>query len=51
MYAIRSYYARLEAAGVSYRGTSLAELELEQLFFRDPAGNGIEVNFPAGEAP
>lgn len=37
---------RLEEAGVSYRSNFIEELEMTQLFFDDPAGTGLEVNFP-----
>ena len=37
---------RLEANGVEYRASYIDELEMTQLFFTDPAGTGLEVNFP-----
>jgi glyoxylase I family protein len=43
------FLARLEAHGIRYRSSHVPVLELTQLFFDDPAGNGLEVNFP-GEA-
>ena len=41
---------RLEALGVDYRSSHIDELDLTQLFLRDPAGTGLEVNFK-GEGP
>ena len=38
--------ARLETNGVDYRSAYIEEFNMTQLFFNDPAGNGIEVNFP-----
>ena len=40
--------ARLEARGVAFRSTRIAELGMTQLFFSDPAGTGLEVNFLDG---
>jgi catechol-2,3-dioxygenase len=37
--------ARLEAAKVSYRLSQRPELNMTQLFFKDPAGTGLEANF------
>jgi len=37
--------ARLELRQVEYRVSWLAEINLTQLFFKDPAGNGLEANF------
>jgi catechol 2,3-dioxygenase-like lactoylglutathione lyase family enzyme len=36
---------RLDRAGIAYRRTEIAEMCMGQLFFQDPAGNGLEVNF------
>jgi len=36
---------RLEKAGIGYSQSHIAELGLGQLFFQDPAGNGLEANF------
>lgn len=41
---------RLDGLGVDYRSSHIDELELTQLFLRDPAGTGVEVNFK-GEGP
>jgi len=38
--------ARLASAGVEYRSGFIAEFNMTQLFFKDPAGTGLEVNFP-----
>lgn len=37
---------RLESAGIPFRSSYVDELGLVQFFLRDPAGNGVEVNFP-----
>jgi catechol 2,3-dioxygenase-like lactoylglutathione lyase family enzyme len=37
---------RLEQYGVDYRQSYISEFEMTQLFFRDPAGTGLEINFP-----
>jgi glyoxylase I family protein len=37
--------ARLEAHAVPYRRSEIAELGMTQLFFSDPAGTGLELNF------
>jgi len=37
--------ARLEANSVPYRRSTIAELGMTQLFFADPAGTGLELNF------
>ena len=41
---------RLKGLGVDYRSSHIDELDLTQLFLRDPAGTGLEVNFK-GEGP
>jgi 4-hydroxyphenylpyruvate dioxygenase-like putative hemolysin len=38
--------AKLDSMGIDFRSTYLADIKLSQLFFTDPAGTGIEVNFP-----
>ena len=40
-----AFRERLELSGISYRSSQVEELELVQFFLRDPAGNGIEVNY------
>ena len=37
---------RLEDAGIKYRTGRVPELDRIQLFFSDPAGNGVELSFP-----
>lgn len=39
--------ARLDALRVQYRSTEVPMMQQRQLFFRDPAGNGVELLFPA----
>jgi catechol 2,3-dioxygenase-like lactoylglutathione lyase family enzyme len=39
------FRTRLEANGISYRCSRVPEVGLTQLFLRDPAGNGLEINF------
>ena len=40
------FCARLDALGIEYRSSHIPELHMSQLFFSDPAGTGLEVNFP-----
>ena len=40
---------RLKSFGIPYRTAQVPQLQLAQLFFRDPAGNGIELQFDASE--
>lgn len=42
---------RLAAAGVPFRANYIPEIRLTQLFFDDPAGTGLEVNFPDTDPP
>lgn len=37
---------RLVANNVDYRSSFLSDFNMTQLFFKDPAGTGLEVNFP-----
>jgi catechol 2,3-dioxygenase-like lactoylglutathione lyase family enzyme len=37
---------RLEAHGVEFRDSHIPEFDMTQLFFKDPAGTGLEINFP-----
>lgn len=46
---LETFLARLEALDIDYRYSYIPELALSQLFLRDPAGTGLEINF-AGEA-
>ncbi|MET0209706.1 MAG: VOC family protein [Burkholderiaceae bacterium] len=45
-----TYEARLEARGIDYVLSSVPLTERRQAFFRDPAGNGIELIFPIDDA-
>lgn len=40
----------LRAAGVHFTEEFVPTIGRRQIFFRDPAGNGVELIFPAGEA-
>jgi catechol-2,3-dioxygenase len=40
---------RLKALGIPYRTAHVPLLNLAQLFFHDPAGNGVELQFDASE--
>jgi catechol-2,3-dioxygenase len=40
---------RLKAFGIPYRTAQVPLLNLSQLFFHDPAGNGVELQFDAAE--
>jgi catechol-2,3-dioxygenase len=42
---------RLNALGIPYRTAQVPLLNLAQLFFHDPAGNGVELQFDASEPP
>jgi catechol 2,3-dioxygenase-like lactoylglutathione lyase family enzyme len=44
------FEAHLERLGVQYRRDVVPARQQYQLFFRDPAGNGVELNF-TGETP
>jgi catechol-2,3-dioxygenase len=41
---------RLAARGIEYRVAQVPQVGQVQLFFNDPAGNGVELSFPADEA-
>lgn len=38
--------AKLTAHGIEYRMAEIAQTGIVQIFFRDPAGNGVEMNCP-----
>ena len=38
--------ARLERQGVEYRSSYIEESNMTQLFFHDPSGTKLEINFP-----
>jgi catechol-2,3-dioxygenase len=40
---------RLKARGIPYRTAQVPLLNLAQLFFHDPAGNGVELQFDTAE--
>jgi catechol-2,3-dioxygenase len=40
---------RLKSLGIPYRTASVPLLNIAQLFFCDPAGNGVELQFDASE--
>jgi glyoxylase I family protein len=42
---LAAFTARLRHQGVEFRSSFVPELEMAQLFLRDPAGNGLELNF------
>jgi catechol 2,3-dioxygenase-like lactoylglutathione lyase family enzyme len=42
---LREFVERLERAGVEYEIDEVASLKQTQLFLRDPAGVGVELNF------
>lgn len=44
------FEARLAASGIAYRKSRVPGDGRLQVFFRDPAGNGVELQFPAEEA-
>jgi catechol-2,3-dioxygenase len=44
------YEKRLQQLGIPYRTASVPLLNLAQLFFHDPAGNGVELQFDASES-
>jgi catechol 2,3-dioxygenase-like lactoylglutathione lyase family enzyme len=43
---LEDFVSRLDDRGIAYRSSFIPELSVTQLFFRDPAGTGLEVNFP-----
>jgi glyoxylase I family protein len=46
----RFHVQDLHAAGVHFTEEFVPSTERRQIFFRDPAGNGVELIFPASEA-
>jgi catechol-2,3-dioxygenase len=40
---------RLKSLGIPYRTACVPLLDIAQLFFHDPAGNGVELQFDANE--
>jgi catechol-2,3-dioxygenase len=45
----RDFERKLAGLGIQYVVARVPETEQIQLFFRDPAGNGIELNFSGAE--
>lgn len=43
---LQAMIERLDAHDVRFRRSYIAEFNMTQLFFKDPAGTGLEVNFP-----
>ena len=43
------YERKLKERGIDYRTAQVPLLAIEQLFFHDPAGNGVELQFDAAE--
>jgi catechol 2,3-dioxygenase-like lactoylglutathione lyase family enzyme len=41
-----AFQETLDEHAVGYRSNYIPEIDLTQLFFSDPAGTGLEVNFP-----
>jgi len=41
-----SMIEKLKTGGISFRSNYIPELDMTQLFITDPAGTGIEINFP-----
>jgi catechol-2,3-dioxygenase len=46
--SLNAVIENLESLGIEYRSTHIPEIRMTQLFFKDPAGTGIEVNFLEG---
>src|SRR6266700_7333562 len=42
---IEAMQAKLDALGIDYSISEVSERKQHQIFFADPAGNGIELNF------
>ena len=42
----QDFTRKLEELGIDYRTARVPELDSVQLFLNDPAGNGVELNFP-----
>jgi catechol-2,3-dioxygenase len=44
---IDEFESRLQARGIGYRKSGVPGAAIQQLFLKDPAGNGVELNFAA----
>lgn len=42
---LAEFAARLESGNIPFRVSQIPEKDMTQLFFKDPAGTGLEVNF------
>ena len=47
---LAAYRKRLDSLGIAFSEEAVPQTGRRQLFFRDPAGNGVELIFPAGDA-
>ena len=45
MYWLNEFAKKLKAYSIQYRSAYIPEIEITQLFFKDPAGVTIELNF------
>jgi catechol 2,3-dioxygenase-like lactoylglutathione lyase family enzyme len=43
---LAGFIEKLDAAGVGYKINYLADIDLSQIFCKDPSGTGVEINFP-----
>ncbi len=43
---LHAFRQRLSESGIEFRTARVPELDCIQLFFSDPAGNGVELSFP-----
>jgi extradiol dioxygenase family protein len=46
---LSAFQQKLNEAGIKYRVARVPQTGQQQLFFRDPAGNGVELNFADGD--
>ena len=42
--------AKLDTLGIQHRYSEVPSMQLRQIFFRDPAGNGVELNFGSSDS-
>jgi catechol-2,3-dioxygenase len=42
--------AKLNVLGISHRYSEVPSMKLRQIFFQDPAGNGVELNFGTSDS-
>ena len=43
---LRKLIEKLDASGIGYKISYLEEIDLSQVFCRDPSGTRVEINFP-----